>query len=147
MDTASHNARTPVHLWIVGVLALLWNGFGGFDYAMSKLKGDAYFRDMGMTQAQIDFANAFPLWMTIVWAIGVWGGLLGAILLLLRQKSAAPVFLISLGAFLVSLIYTYLLSNGAEVMGSGTYMQLVVLAACLFFAWYSNAMARRGVLR
>lgn len=147
MTVTSPVGRVPLHLWIVSVLALVWNGFGAFDYTMSKLRGAQYFREMGMTDAQIAYAQSYPMWMNLVWAVGVWGGLLGAVLLLLRRRAAAPVFLISLGAFLISLVYTYFLSNGREVMGDGAYMQIVVLVGCLFFAWYSNAMARKGVLK
>jgi hypothetical protein len=146
MATTTETPRTPIHLWIVGALGLLWNGFGAFDYLMSKLQGEPYYRQMGLTDAQIAYMNAYPLWMTIVWAIGVWGAVLGTILLLRRSRTAAPVFLASLAAFLLSLVYTYTLSNGAQIMGETGYMQLVVLAGCLFFAWYSRTMARKGVL-
>ncbi len=147
MATISKGAHTLIHLWIVGGLGLLWNGFGAYDYLASKLQGEPYYRAMGMTDAQINYMNAFPAWMMIVWPLGVWGGVLGTILLLRRSRTAAPVFLVSLIAFLISLVYTYALSDGAAVMGSAGTMQLVVLAGCLFFAWYSRAMARKGVLK
>ena len=147
MATVMEGPRTPVHLWIVGVLGLVWNGFGAFDYLMSKLQGETWYRQMGMTDAQIAYMDAFPFWMMIVWPVGVWGAVLGTLLLLRRSRTAAPVFALSLAAFVVSLIYSYLLSDGAAVMGETAYMQLVVLAGCLFFAWYSRAMARKGVLR
>jgi hypothetical protein len=146
MATSLDRVRTPLHLWLVAGLGLVWNGFGAFDYLASKLRGEPYYRQMGMTDAQIAYMAAYPMWMTVVWAIGVWGAVLGTLLLLLRKRAAAPVFLASLAAFLVSLVYTYLLSDGAKVMGETAYMQLVVLAGCLFFAWYSRAMARKGVL-
>lgn len=28
----------PIHLWAVGGLAVLWNGFGALDYTMSQLR-------------------------------------------------------------------------------------------------------------
>ena len=28
--------KTPWHLWVVGVVAVLFNGVGVFDYVMSK---------------------------------------------------------------------------------------------------------------
>ena len=31
-------ARTPAHLWIVGILSLLWNGFGAYDYLMTRMR-------------------------------------------------------------------------------------------------------------
>ncbi|MGL6044084.1 MAG: hypothetical protein ACRC1J_09185 [Sandaracinobacteroides sp.] len=146
MATSLDRGRTPLHLWIAGGLGLIWNGFGAYDYLMSKLQGETWYRQMGMTDAQIGYMNAFPLWMTAIWAIGVWGAVLGTILLLRRSRTAAPVFLASLAAFLVSLFYTYALSDGASIMGNAAAMQFVVLAGCLFFALYSRAMAKSGVL-
>jgi hypothetical protein len=146
MATQLGSTRTPLHLWIVAGIGLIWNGFGAYDYLMSKLQGAPYYRQMGMTDAQIAYMNAFPMWMTVVWAIGVWGAVLGTILLFRRSRTAAPVFAASLAAFLVSMVYSWFLSDGRAVMGDMAYMQFVVLAGCLFFAWYSRAMARKGVL-
>ena len=147
-DNTAGAGKVPWSFWLVAIIAVLWNGFGGYDYYMSHTAGDAYFQGMGMTEAQIAYMHAFPAWMTAVWAIGVWGAVLGSILLLLRRRWAFHAFAISLAAIVVSLIYTYLLSNGGEVMGqNGLIMQLVVLAGGAFFAWYSRRMAARGLLR
>lgn len=141
-------ATTPWHYWVVTVLAILWNAFGAYDYFMSKTGGDAYLKTSGMTDAQIAHMHAYPLWMTADWAIGVWGGLLGALLLLARTRYAFHVFVASLAAFVVMLIYTYVLSDGGKVMGpQAMAFSLVILAGCLFFVWYSRMMTRRGVLR
>jgi len=138
----------PIHLWIVGLIALAWNAFGAYDYLMSKTQGDAYLRKMGETDAQIAHMHAYPVWMTADWAIGVWGGLLAAVLLLARMRYAFHVFVLSLAAFLVMLAYTYLLSDGAKAMGEqGMIFNLVILAFCVFFTWYAWLMAKRGVLR
>lgn len=141
--------KTPWHLWAVGVLGLLWNSYGGYDYYMSNTGGDAYLRSAGMTDAQIAYFNDMPSWMTAVWAIGVWGALLGSVLLLLRSRWSLPVFIASCGGFVMSLIYAYALSNGGEVMSGPTVMimQGVILAACLFFIWYARFASKRGILR
>ena len=139
--------RAPWHLWLVGVIAILWNGFGAYDYTMTHLQGDPYLLSMGMTQAQLAYFHEMPAWMTAVWAIGVWGALLGSVLLLARRRWALPAFVVSLLAVIMSLIYAFLLSNGAEVMAEHTPMQLVVLAGAVFFAWYAWWMTRRGLLR
>ena len=34
--------KTPLHLWIVGVLSLLWNAGSGYDYLMTRLESTAY---------------------------------------------------------------------------------------------------------
>lgn len=140
-------ARAPWHLWVVGVLALLWNGFGGYDYLMTNFQGEAYMASMGMTQAQMDYYAAMPAWMTAAWALGVWGGVAGATLLLLRMKLAVWAFAVSLLGMLISWIYTFT-SNGMEVAGAaGLIMSAVITVVCLFLVSYARMMATKGVLR
>lgn len=151
MSTTANDAPragAPWHFWLVAVVAVLWNSFGAYDYTMSQLKGDAYYHQMKMTDAQIAYMHAYPAWMVAVWAIGVWGAALGSVLLIVRSRYATPVFTASLAGFVVSLVYTHLLSDGAKTMGqTGAIMELVILVGCLFFVWYSRLMAKRGVLR
>lgn len=146
----SGERATPWHLWVVGLAGIPWNGFGAYDYFMTLTGGEEYLRAFGMNDAQIAYFHAMPAWITAIWAIGVWGALLGTLLLLLRQKSALPVFIVSFAAFLLSLVYTYVLSSGAEVMGDTVNMAMmnaVIAAGCVFFIWYAWAMTKRGVLR
>ncbi len=145
-DTRS--AKTPWHLWVVSVVAILFNGVGVFDYVMSKTQGAAYMQSAGMTPAQIYHYMTLPFWMNCVWAIGVWGAIAASILLLLRNKLAAPVFLVSLAAFLLSLLYHYVLSGAADMMGTaGIVSSAVITLLLVLFIFYSRAMAKRGVLR
>ena len=116
-DTTSMTTRTPWHLWVVGVIAVLWNAYGGYDYTMSMTQGATYMAASGMTPDQIAYYDTMPVWMTAVWAIGVWGGVLGSLLLLMRNKLAFPVFAVSFGAFLLSLLYVYGLSDSGKMMG------------------------------
>jgi hypothetical protein len=141
-------ASTPWRYWVVSAVAVLWNGYGGYDYYMSKTAGDAYYRQMGMDDAQVAYMNTAPDWVTAVWALGVWGAVLGTILLIVRSRFAVHAFVASLVGLLGSLAYGYLLSDGAELMGQqGLIMNLVILAGCLFFIGYSWLMAKRGVVR
>lgn len=140
--------KTPWHLWAVGGVSLLWNAYGAYDYVMTKTGGVDYLRKVGFTQAQIDYFLAMPGWMTIFWALGVWGALAGSILLLLRRRYALWAFGASLFGLLVSLVYTYGLSNGGEVMGStGVIMNSVITLGCVAFVWYARTMTKKGVLR
>jgi hypothetical protein len=73
---------------------------------------------------------------------------LGSVLILLGNKLAFLVFAVSLAAFLVSLIYTYVLTDGGEIMGGQMAITSVVITALLlFFLWYSWLMTKRSVLR
>lgn len=151
--------KTPWHLWAVGAVALLWNAYGGYDYTMSMTQGATYMAAAGMTPDQIAYYGTMPVWMTAVWAIGVWGGVLGSLLLLLRNKLAFPVFAASFAAFLTSLLYVYGLSDGGKVMGfmmqDGVkvassmiiIMNGVIAIACALFTWYAWTMSKTRVLR
>ena len=33
----TYSGTTPKHLWIAGILSLLWNGYGAYDYLMTEL--------------------------------------------------------------------------------------------------------------
>lgn len=140
--------KTPWHLWLIGIIAVLFNAIGPFDFVMVMAQGAKYMASAGMSPEQIAHYQEMPVWMTAVWAIGVWTAFLASILLLLRRKLAFAVFVLSLAAFLVSLLYTYVLTDGGAIMGRQMAITNAVIAILLlFFAWYSHAMGKRGVLR
>lgn len=147
-STENQGVEVPRSLWIVGLISLLWNLYGAYDYTMSKTGGDAYLKSVGMTDAQIAYFHAMPTWMTIPWALGVWGAVAGSLLLLLRSRWAPTAFLVSLGGLVVSLVYNYALSDGLAVNGQQSLIMYgVILAGCLVFLWFANRMAKAGVLR
>ena len=142
--------RTPVHLWIVGGLSLLWNAFGGYDYAMSVTRGEAYWRESGMTDAMIAYYNAMPVWMYVPWILGVWGAVIGSILLLLRNRLAVPAFALSLAGAATSVVYGTLIDKAPPPppeMAVMAYMPWVILVIAAVLAWYAALMSKRGVLR
>jgi hypothetical protein len=140
--------KTPWHLWLVGVVAVLFNFIGVFDFVMNMTRGAQYLASAGMTPEQIAHYQSMPGWMTIVWACGVFGAFLASILLLLRRKLALPVFALSLAAFFVSLLYAYVLTNGGAIMGQQMAVANAVITGLLvFFIGYSRFAAVRGVLR
>ena len=78
--------RTPIHLWFIGVLSLLWNAGGAYDYVAAKLKIGPYAGDLPPDIAS--FFASLPAWYTAAWAIGVWFSVMGSILLLMRSRMA-----------------------------------------------------------
>ena len=84
--------------------------------------------------------------MTTAFVLGG-GGVLGAVLLLLRMTWAFHAFLASLVAFAVSVVYGQT-SGGAAVMGTtGVVFSAVIFLLGLGFVMYSRMMTRKGVLR
>lgn len=140
--------RIPWHFWLVCVVAVLWNSFGGYDYVMSLTQGDPYFRSMGMTEPQIAAYHRMPSWSIAVWALGVWGAVAGTVLLILRSRWALHAFVVSLAGLVISLIYTHLLSDWGALAGmTGMVMNAVIFAGCVFFIGYARAATRWGILR
>lgn len=140
--------RAPAHLWVVGGVSLLWNSFGCFDYTMSKLDPLNYMRSAGMTDDAIAYMQAMPSWMTVFWALGVWGSLIGSVLLLLRSKRAVTAFAASLLGLAVSQAYQLVVPGPPELHTTGMwFMTALIWGSLLFFLWYSVRMRAAGVLR
>lgn len=138
--------RTPWHLWLVGALGVLWNAMGAMDYVMTKTKNPAYMSSF--TPEQLAFFYGLPPWVVSAWAIAVWGGVVGALLLLARRRLAVWVFLASLAGMVITTFHNYVLSNGMQVVGDAfslIFTAVIFLAAVGLFL-YARAMARRSVL-
>ncbi|MGB5335596.1 MAG: hypothetical protein WBN07_08255 [Woeseiaceae bacterium] len=138
--------KAPWHLWVVGVVSLLWNAIGAMDYVMTQTRNEAYMS--AFSPEQLEFFYGIPSWAVATWAIAVWGGVLGSILLLLRQRHALGVFAVSLLAMLVTSFQNFVLSNGLEVIGdpfSLGFSALIFLVAIALVV-YARVMYRRGIL-
>lgn len=145
-STSPSVVAAPRHLWLVGVLALLWNSVGALDYVMTETRNEAYMSQF--TPEQLAYFYAFPSWVVATWALAVWGGVVGAILLLVRKRWAVPVFAVSLVAMVITTIYNFGLTNGAEIMGTGAAIFSAVIFAIAVGLWlYARYVARIGVLR
>ncbi|HYC95848.1 MAG TPA: hypothetical protein VEB39_09155 [Sphingomicrobium sp.] len=142
-------AKAPVHLWIVGLLSLLWNGFGCLNYLMSRTHNVEYMRKMA---PQIDPAAAFaygdsmPILQAFGWGLGVWCALLGSLLLLIRSRHALLAFALSLIGALVAFGYQFFVNPPPAGMDDKIVPLVVILiAAGLFF--YAHRQKQAGVLR
>jgi hypothetical protein len=146
-EAPAGSVRPSKLFWVIGVVALLWNGFGALDYTMCQTRNAAWMKMM--TPQQVAYLESFPAWAVAAWAVGVWGGVVGSLLLLSRKKLAAPVYLASLIGALVSQVYTFVLSNGLEVMGGGAgaaVLPALIVAGAIGLWLYARAMAAKGVL-
>jgi len=144
--------KTPVHLWIVGGLATLWNAFGCFDYFMTRTRGAAYIESMMPTldgEAMMAYINSFPVWAAFGWGLGVWAGLAGSILLLLRHRWAVAVLGLSLLGAVIGIGYQ--LANPAGIIeisqGANAMMPYVIIVIAVALFVYARSMRTKGVLR
>jgi len=145
-------ARTPIHLWIVGVLSLLWNSFGCFDYLMTRMRNTEYLASAMPSvdpNAMLAWIDGFPLYAQIGWGLGVWMGLLGSVLLLIRNRWAVWSYGLSLLGAVMGLGYQIALAPplaGAD-RTIDKLMPVVIILVALGQFLYARAMEKKAVIR
>jgi hypothetical protein len=138
--------RTTTTFWIVAAAGLAWNAFGVVQYLASVKATEASLIASGMTAEQAAVMLNHPAWMTAAFAIGVFGGTLGSVLMLMRKKFAVPVFAVSLAAYVA--LYAGDITEGvfaALGLPQVAILTLVVAIAAVLLV-YSRAQAKRGVI-
>lgn len=137
--------RAPWHLWLVGILAVLWNGFGAVDFVMTQVQHEDYMASF--SDEQKAFFYGLPIWVVTGWAVGIWSAVLGSVLLLFRSRFAGLAFLASLAGMAVSFGHNFT-SGGVEVMGGAGYLifSAIIVVIGVFFYLYTRWMSARGVL-
>ena len=135
--------KTPWHLWAVGVLTLLWNAVGGFSYTMTRL---GMLEQLGMGEAEIAFFESAPLWSNFFWALGVWGAIIGSVLILLRSRFAVHATIVAIIGLLGSNYWQYVVADVPQSLQS-TPLTIMIWVTTLFMLFYASRMSRAGVLR
>ena len=139
-------ARSHAHVWIVGLAATVWNGLGAYDFLMTQTRNSAYLSQFSSEERA--YFEAFPMWTELLWAADVWGGFLGALLLIARSRFAVHAFSLSLLGAAGS--FSYQLTSDAPASlqsGAGAMMPWLAIAISLALFLYALEMVRRGALR
>ena len=146
-QTPAPKSKAPWHLWLFGVLALVWSSVGAYDYVMTETRDASYMS--AFTPEQLAYFYAFPMWIVASWALSVWGGVLGAVLLLLRSRLSVPVFGVSMAMILVTSLHNVVLTDGFEVMGGvgGLIFTAVIFIIAVALFIYARILTRIGTLR
>ena len=131
--------------WIISIAALLWNLMGVFAYLMSvTLSPEAL---AAMSEADQELYNQMPAWVTGAYAIAVFGGTLGCVLLLMRKSLAVPVFIVSLIAIVLQMGYSLFLTPVLEVRGAtAAILPVFVILVGVYLVWFSSQARKEGVL-
>jgi hypothetical protein len=88
--------RAPAWFWGMAGFGVMWNFYGIYQFVGTLTPAGRSAMAAGMTAAQAQVYFSLPAWMTAVFAIGVFGGLLGSLALLARRAAALPVLAASL---------------------------------------------------
>ena len=136
----------PWHLWLIGIIGLLWSAIGVISFMLTQMNVEAVMSRFPPQQRA--YFESFPLWAVLFWAIGVFSGVIGCLLLLLKNRLAFHVLVASAIGAIVSNLGGLFLLGGMEVMretgGLGFTAVPIVFGA--FLAYYAHAMSKKGVL-
>ncbi len=140
------SAKPPLWFWIVAVLMLLWNGVGVMAYiGEAMMPADAL---QALPEAQRTLILGRPPWATAAYAVAVFGGVAGCLLLLIRRRSAIAVLTLSLLGVLVQMGHAFLLADAFRLVGpAGAVLPAVVVVGALFLLWFARHARAKGWLR
>ncbi len=94
--------------------ALIWNLLGVFAFIMHLMMTPEMISKLPLDQ-QAAYSNV-PLWSTIAFAVAVFGGTLGCILLLAKNAFATPTFALSLVAIFIQQFYNFIVINNTQLV-------------------------------
>ncbi|MEY3209528.1 MAG: hypothetical protein RIT28_9 [Pseudomonadota bacterium] len=132
---------------IIATLGALWSLFGVVQLLQTLQSTPQSLQAMGMTPEQAAVYSSYPAWMTLGFAVGAFGGLVGSVLLLARRRLATPIFVASLVGYVV--LYVGDITEGVfAALGAPQVAVLtaVVLIASGLLVW-SRHLSQRGLLR
>lgn len=132
----------PTHwsFWVIGGLGLLWNLLGSLNFIM-QMKADSL---ASMPEPFHTIVANRPGWATVAFALGVFGGAIGCILLMLKRKEAIYLFMASLAGIIIHLLPYVSGTNLPAQFGLGDAVLVFVapLVVALFLLWYAQKRLR-----
>lgn len=130
--------------WVIAVVAFVWNAMGVMNYLM-QMSTDSLSTFAESHRAIIE---GRPAWATGGFAIGVFAGTLGCLLLLLRKSAAFYLFVVSLFGVIVTIVHTFNVVGSVDYSPFEIMMMLVMpLVVAAFLIWYSKVAEGRGWIR
>lgn len=117
--------KPPTWFMVVAVIALLWNLMGVFAYL-----GEAFITPEmleALPDEQRDMIENRPAWATAAYALAVWGGFLGCLLLVLKRKLAQMILIVSFLGVLVQMAYNLFMAESTVTYGPGEMIMAVMI--------------------
>ncbi len=133
----------PWHLWLVGVVSLLWNGSGAYTIMMAQAGKLA-----NVSAEEAAYYAAQPFWLVVVTDIALLAAVVGAVALLLRSRAAVSMFALSLLAIVIANLYD-LTAETPRMMASrsASVVTAVIFVVAVLELAYAWRMKTRQVLR
>ncbi len=140
----SDKTVSSVHwsFWVIGAIALIWNVMGIMNY-FAQMNADMV---ASMPETHRAIIEGRPAWATGAFAIAVFGGALGSLLLLLRKSAALYLFIASLLGVIVTMIHTLGIASSTIDFSPFEILVMILMppAVAAFLIWYSKQARSKG---
>jgi hypothetical protein len=135
--------KAPWHLWVVGIVALLWNGSGAYTIMMAQA-GKLYDLEPG----EAAYYAAQPIWFVVLTDIALVAAIAGALALLSRKSLAVWLFALSLGAIVITNGYEFATATSRAFGSRAAFIvTIIIVLIAIFELAYAWAMKQRAALR
>jgi hypothetical protein len=137
--------KPPAWFWIVALLLLVWNAIGVY-FCVDQIQHGAMSAMWEQTPYHQALYAKLPVWYNWCYAVATFGGLLGALALLLKERRARILFWISLIAVIVQFGYVFAMTDMIAHQGAAKTVPFPVFiaAVALFSIWFAGMAARKG---
>lgn len=144
--TETIGRSAPLWLWAAAALGAAWNIFGLVQLADFVWRTRSSLMMQGMSADAAELYYGLPAWMSVAFAVGSVGGLLGSIALAARREEAVLVFVISLVGYVA--LFTGDYAYGVfDAMPGQLGVLLVVLAVAVMLLVAGLHARSRQLLR
>jgi hypothetical protein len=143
-----NNREIKVHwsFWLIGVFALLWNIGGSANFLMQMTNPEFV---SSLPDSHKAIINGRPGWASGGFAIGVFIGAIGCLLMLLKKVLAVYLFIISFVGIVITMVHTVNVGMSSFAFSNGEIFVMIIqpLLVAAILIWYSNLISKKGWLR
>jgi hypothetical protein len=141
--TTSSQLKPSIGFWIASIVGLLWNLLGVNAYLQQAYNTESF--RANFNEQQLAIMDNLPAWATAAFAIAVFFGALGCIALLLRNKFAKPLLIISLIGVIVQFSHQLFMTNASDFYTTfDLIMTIMIPIVSVFLIWMSNKAILKG---
>lgn len=137
----------PAVFWMISFGAILWNLLGLYFWLAQNFFMTEEIKN-SLSEERLQMLNNAPSWGVVVFGIATIFGILGTLFLLVRSKIAKPLFIISLTAIVVQMMYRVFAMHSFEVMGiRGLVIPAIIIGISIFLYLYTkNAIKKQWII-
>ena len=132
----------PWHLWVVGVLTLVWNGSGAVTIAMAQMGSR-----LDMDPHEVAYYANQPFWFVLATGAATALPVAAGVALLARSRAASWLFALALVVLGATNAYDVAAGTSLALVDTGWRGLTIVLVVVAVLQWtYAWRLQRRGVL-